>query len=98
MRYIIIFFCFFLLSCSSALDKTYHFSNWEQDKIEIEEDLGKEDCDILCAYMWVIRTDWGEHEEIENSDFEMEGRYEGKTYRELLKQFKKMKKIFEERK
>ena len=66
---------------SSALNKTYHFSNWEQDKIELEEDLGKEDYDIIYAFIFTL-TD---QETIENCTLE------GRKYRELLKIFKQKK-------
>jgi hypothetical protein len=77
MRYIIILFCFFLFSCSSALDKTYHFSNWEQDKIELEKVLGQEEYDIIYSFLYILTN----NEKIENPTLE------GKTYRELLKIF-----------
>ena len=41
MRYIIIL-SIFLFSCSKSLDKTYNFSNWKQDKIDLEKDLGED--------------------------------------------------------
>ena len=63
---------------SSALNKTYHFSNWEQDKIELEEDLGKEDYDIIYAFIFMLTDE----ETIENCTLE------GREYRELLKIFK----------
>ena len=92
MRYIIIFLSLFLLSCSSSLDKTYHLSNWEQDKIEIEEELGKEDYNLLCNYIRAIRRVMEESsdDEVTPEDIReyMERPLLGKTYRELLKHLK----------
>ena len=66
---------------SSVLNKTYHFSNWEQDKIELEEDLGKEDYGIIYAFIFMLTDE----ETVENCTLE------GREYRELLKIFKEKK-------
>ena len=95
MRSIIIFLSIFLFSCSNSLDKTYNFSNWEQDKIELKKYLGKDgqlvgeqwinDFDFLSRTISSFRRPGFDEDMIEY----MEYPYIGLTYREMLRKLKK---------